>query len=210
MPSLCHTNVFICGDGKKLGDFLHNECQGTTCLFKLPIGGSNPIDYLGFDGLIINEDSEFEYSTTRKLLGISVPSLSAHYETKWTPPLPFFQKMANKYPLLSFHIEFTSEDESFTPSFGYFYIKPEENEDAKEEKDNAYEFIDVDDPKWNDVSYEDFEMAIYNDVQMRFNTHTCSELISMLTGIGDVECSYAQKMYNETFIGYCNDKGIHV
>ena len=70
-------------------------------------------------------------------------------------------------------------------------------------------FMNVDDPMWKDVGYDDLEREMYIDVQKRFNTQTCAQIISILHMIGMTESSDAQKMYDEIFVEYCNENGIH-
>jgi len=95
--------------------------DGTTgrCTISAP---GDPRVALGFDGFVCNEDSAF-VSTYVNLKQEPKPAAVAKFETRWQPPLAFFERMASRYPLLTFVMRVDHEDdESYPNAFANGYM----------------------------------------------------------------------------------------
>ena len=71
-----------------------------------------------------NEDSAFvrthvTFKKERK------PAAVARFETRWQPPIAFFERMASRYPFLMFLMRVQHEDDESYPN-GYFHVAPVE------------------------------------------------------------------------------------
>ena len=78
---------------------------------------------MGFDGFdVCNEDSMFQL-TYVNLKGERKPAYAARFETRWNPPLAFFERMASRYPFLMFVARVEHEDDESYPN-GYFKVSP--------------------------------------------------------------------------------------
>lgn len=123
MPSWAWSDVVVMGDSAEaVEEFVKSECDATgQCTFSAP--GDLRIA-LGFDGLVCNEDSAFvrthvTFKKERK------PAAVAKFETRWQPPIAFFERMASRYPFLMFLMRVQHEDDESYPN-GYFHVAPVE------------------------------------------------------------------------------------
>ena len=53
------------------------------------------------------------------------PAIVAKFETRWQPPVAFFERMASRYPFLVFLMRVEHEDDESYPK-GYFMVSPVE------------------------------------------------------------------------------------
>lgn len=130
MPSWVSTDVMMRGPMEALAEFVHRECDPISghCLWRKaeapPQTDWREHSYisLGFDGLVTNEDCDF-VPTERRIMGEEVLVLYARFETRWSPPLRFFERMTVDYPLLTVYMRVEHEDEETYPQ-GWFIVQP--------------------------------------------------------------------------------------
>ena len=124
MPSWVWTEVVVTGDSPEaVSEFTEAECDANgMCTFSAP--GDMRVA-LGFDGFVCNEDSAF-VSTYVKVMQERKPAVVAKFETRWQPPLAFFELMASRYPSLMFLMRVDHEDDESYPD-GYFTVAPIES-----------------------------------------------------------------------------------
>ena len=123
MPSWVWSDVVVMGDtAEAVEEFVKSECDATgQCTFSAP--GDLRIA-LGFDGLVCNEDSAFVW-THVNFKKEWKPAAVAKFETRWQPPIAFFERMASRYPFLMFLMRVQHEDDESYPN-GYFHVAPVE------------------------------------------------------------------------------------
>jgi hypothetical protein len=131
MPSWVWTSVVLRGSLNDMDEFVQNECHPDTkcCLWNTPLvpAGTTTREHcntwLGFDGSVTNDhNNQFAFIPVRGSEGI-VYMLQAEFETRWDPPLIFFQRMAEKYPKLTIYMKVDHEDDDTYP-FGFFQVCP--------------------------------------------------------------------------------------
>ena len=115
------TKVLVTGESLKgVEQFVKGECDAAgRCTFSAP--GDLRIA-LGFDGFVCNEDSAFVL-THVVVLKESKPAYVARFETRWNPPLAFFERMASRYPFLTFLMHVDHEDDESYPDT-FFKVPP--------------------------------------------------------------------------------------
>lgn len=123
MPSWVWTDVVVTGDSAEaVGEFTKSECDANgNCTFSAP--GDMRIA-LGFDGFVCNENSAFVFQHVKVNKELK-PAVVAKFETRWHPPLGFFERMASRYPFLMFLMRVEHEDDESYPK-GYFIVAPVE------------------------------------------------------------------------------------
>ena len=121
MPSWVWTDVVVTGESMEaVEQFVKGECdENGRCTFSTP--GDLRLA-LGFDGFVCNEDSTFQ-SMHVNLKGERKPAYAARFETRWSPPIAFFERMATRYPFLIFVARVEHEDDESYPN-GYFKVSP--------------------------------------------------------------------------------------
>ena len=121
MTSWVWTDVVVTGDSPEaVSEFTEAECDANgRCTFSAP--GDMRVAR-GFDGFVCNEDSAFvsTYVNVNKERKLAVV---AKFETRWQPPLAFFERMASRYPFLIFLMRVDHEDDESYPN-GYFNVSP--------------------------------------------------------------------------------------
>ena len=124
MPSWLWTDVIVTGDSAEaVEEFVRGECDATgSCTLSAP--GDLRVA-LGFDGFVCNDDSAFMF-TYVNLKQERKPAVVAKFETRWQPPLSFFERMASRYPFLMFLMRVEHEDDESYPK-GYFIVSPIES-----------------------------------------------------------------------------------
>jgi hypothetical protein len=85
---------------------------------------------LGFDGFVCNDDSAFVATYVNLKQEPWKPAVVAKFETRWQPPLAFFERMASRYPFLMFLMRVEHEDDESYPK-GYFIVAPVESPAAQ-------------------------------------------------------------------------------
>lgn len=109
MPSWCWSDAVICGASIAMNVFLQNECSKEgRLLFNLDEESEKRRTKLGFDGFVSN-GGIFCYGNC-KVDGMERQVLQADFETRWSPPLPFFRYLADKFPDLRFYFKYEIED----------------------------------------------------------------------------------------------------
>ena len=128
MPSWVWTDVVVTGDSAEaVSAFTTGECDANgMCTFSAP--GDMRVA-LGFDGFVCNEDSAFVFTYVH-LKQERKPAVVAKFETRWQPPLGFFERMASRYPFLMFLMRVEHEDDESYPK-GYFTVAPVESPTVK-------------------------------------------------------------------------------
>lgn len=129
MPSWVWTDVILHGSLEALAEFVERECNpdDRQCLWRkaeAPPGlemCEHSYNSLGFDGFVTNEDCGFSLNA-RRIMGEEVLVLQAHFETRWNPPLVFFERMTIDHPLLTFYMKVEHEDEDTYPQ-GWFVVQ---------------------------------------------------------------------------------------
>ena len=123
MPSWVFSDVIVTGDSPDaVNEFVKGECDATgRCTFSAP--GDMRVA-LGFDGFVCNEDSAFVYTNVKMGQELKA-AVVAKFETRWHPPIAFFERMAARYPFLMFVMRVSHEDDDSYPN-GYFKVVPEE------------------------------------------------------------------------------------
>ena len=127
MPSWCWTDVLLaCDNAEQLHEFMASECDSNGFLRFEVDSAVDRQEALGFDGFVANDNSQLHFSETRKILGSTIPTLSAYFETRWTPPYNFFEHIAAKYTNIQVYMRVNTEDDQWPAPNGWFKVNTPE------------------------------------------------------------------------------------
>ena len=124
MPSWLWTDVIVTGESAEaVEEFVRGECDATGSSMHI-ICARGPARRSRIRWISVQRGLRFQVHVNLKQE--RKPAVVAKFETRWQPPLSFFERMASRYPFLMFLMRVEHEDDESYPK-GYFIVSPIES-----------------------------------------------------------------------------------